>query len=240
MSRRWVVRIDKGEVESLAKLRLAQGAEVCEQEQEVWVRGESLDEPLARLLRRHPHARRHWVLADDQLVSPGKSVPRGYLPGGPWIPLRDWLTIRLPAAVPAERIGARVPVRMVRSAEQRQASVLVTDVFQWQTYGSCAPQVRLERWHFAAAAERRVVVRGCPLPPLPGQRYVEEEGVAVPAGWMWSPPVEAAVMRELLALEGLDLALLHHDATWERIPSGQFVRATRSAIRQTAREFREG
>jgi hypothetical protein len=237
MSRRWAVRVEKTEVDSVQKLRLAEGAEICEQAEDIWVRGEQLDEPLARLLRRHPHARRHWVLPDNQLVSPGQRVPRGYLPEGPWTPLREWLTARLPEVISAGRWEGRVRMQLVRSADERPANVLLLDVACWQAYGSQAPQVRLARWHFAAAADRRVAVRGLPLPPLPGERYVEQDGVAAPAGWSWLPAVEPAVLREVLGLEDHDLALLHSDGTWERIGAEQFVRATRSAIRETARGF---
>jgi hypothetical protein len=237
MSQRWAVRVERTEVDSVQKLRLAEGAEICELAEDVWVRGEKLDEPLARLLRRHPHARRHWVLADNQLVSPGKRVPRGYLPEGPWTPLREWLRVRLPDAFSAARLDRRVPVQLVRSAEERPANVLLTDLAGWLAYGSQAPQVRLACWHFAAAADRRVVVRGLPLPPLPGERYAEQDGVAAPAGWNWLPAVEPAVLREVLGLQPHDLALLQEDGTWERIGAEQFVRATRAAICETARGF---
>lgn len=237
MSRRWAVRLEKSEVDSVKKLRLAEGAEVCEREHDIWVRGTKLDESLAGLLRRHPHARRHWILDDNQLISPGKLVPDGYLPEGPWLSLRDWLTVRLPRTLFAAHLETQLQVRLVRSSDAQEASVLMTDVRRWHQYGCEAPEVRLDRWFFAAAADGRVLVRGVPLPPLPGERFVVEGGIAVAAGWAWSPLVQAENLRELLGIQEEDLAILHTDGTWEHVPSGQFVRATRSAIRATAREF---
>jgi hypothetical protein len=240
MSRRWVVRLEKSEVDSVKKLRLAEGAEVCEREHDIWVQGTKLDESLARQLRRHPHARRHWVLDDGQLISPEKRVPNGYLPEGPWVPLRDWMTVCLPPALFAAQQESRLPVSLVRSSDAQEPAVLMTNITHWHQYGSQAPKVRLDRWLFAAAADGRVLVRGIPLPPLPGERFVVEGDIAVPVGWSWSPPVQAENLRELLGIQQHDLAILHADGSWEHVLGGQFVRATRSAIRATAREFCDG
>ena len=68
------------------------------------------------------------------------------------------------------------------------------------------------------------------LPPLPGQRWVEQEGIAVPAGWTWTPAVEAALVRQVFGLAAGDVALWHADGAWERIAGDEFVRATRAAV----------
>ena len=81
------------------------------------------------------------------------------------------------------------------------------------------------------------MARRCP--PLPGQPWINHAGIAVPAGWFWDPPVDAQILRELLP-DGIDndgLTLLQQDGSWQHIPSVQFVAATRSAVRQTQREF---
>jgi hypothetical protein len=236
MTQRWAVRLERTEFESAQKLRLAETAEVCETGDEIWVRGQTLSESLARVLRRHPHARRYGVLPDGQLLSPGKLVPRGYLPDGPWRPLAEWLSVRLPELSATGRQPPPVPVRLIRACRVCEPSVLMTRIAAWCDYGGEAPQVRLNRWFFAAADDGRVVVRGVPLPPLSGERFTEHEGIAVPAGWTWHPPVEASVLRRVLGLEKQDLALLLSNGTWERIEGAQFVRATRSAVRATARE----
>jgi hypothetical protein len=118
------------------------------------------------------------------------------------------------------------------------ASVLLTSIDGWTAYAIQAPQVRLNRWQFAAAQDGRAIVRGDPLPPLPGERWVEREGIAVPAGWRWSPPVEAAIVRAVFGLEPGDLALWQTDGTWRRIRAADFAPASRAAVRATAEGFR--
>jgi hypothetical protein len=103
-----------------------------------------------------------------------------------------------------------------------------------------APQARLAHWSFAADSTGRVVVRGAPLPPLRGTQYVEECGIAAPAGWHWAPPVEAAVARAALGLEQGDSALWFADGSWHKIAAGDWVRATRSAARFSVQEQRRG
>jgi len=232
---RWVVCLPRESVAGLGRLRLVPRLSVCEQAEQVWLQGEGGDETLEAALRGLPGARRFSVFADRQLLAVGGRVPHGYLPDGPWHPLAEWLGVTLDPAGLAGKVAEGVPVRLVRSSP-REANILLTALETWRAYGASAPQVRLERWSFAVSDGREAIVRGLPLPPLPGQSFVEREGVAVPAGWDWSPPVDAAVLREVLGLAAGDLALLHPDGSWERIPADAFVRAVRSAIRLSGEE----
>lgn len=227
-------------MDSVTKLRMAEGAEICEGPDEIWVRGSSLGEPLARLLRRHPHARRFWILSDNQLISPERLVPLGHLPDGPWSPLRDWLTIDLPSAQFAPHDVKKLSLRLVRSSEAQESNLIVTDIQTWLEYGSTAPQVRLDCWIFAAAAHGSVVVWGLPLPSMRGTRFVESSGIAVPAGFTWSPRVAPEILKESLKLDERDVALWQEEGACELIRGDQFVRATRTAIRSTAREVGDG
>jgi hypothetical protein len=182
-------------------------------------------------------ARRFSVLADGQLLPPGARVPQGWLPQGPWTALLRWMGFELPPAVLAGRSEATAPLALVRSDRMEDASLLLARFDLWAAYAVTAPQVRLDRWRFAVAADGRVAVHGRPLPPLPGQCWVEREGIAVPAGWTWTPAVEAALVRQVFALAAGDVALWHADGAWERIAGEQFVRATRAAVRETAHEM---
>lgn len=235
MTQRWAVCLPREVVAALGRLRRVLGLRVCDGGGAVWLQGDNLDETLALRLRALPGARRYAVLDTGQLIEAGTRVPCGRLPDGPWPTLPAWLEVHLDPAALAGGVSARLPVCLVRSAVVLGENVLLAALAEWTAYASSAPQLRLERWSFAVNNAGMVVVRGEPAPSIPGQRFVEREGVAVPAGWAWEPAVDAVVLRELLGLQTNDLALLHPDGAWEHVPADGFTRASRSAIRLSAR-----
>ena len=236
-ARPWAICLGKADLSAAGRLRQVAGIEVCEGPDQVWLRGPALDEKLHRRLAAIPGGQRFYVLADGQLQPVASRLPKGRLPGGPWTPLPKWLALGLPPATLAGRSAERAPMVLVRSAHAETASVLLTTIDRWEAYATGAAQVRLDRWQFALADDGRVVVRGEPLPPLPGQRWVDREGIAVPAGWHWSPPVEAAIVRAVFALEPGDFVLWQSDGTWQRIRAADFTPAGRSAVRASAEGF---
>jgi hypothetical protein len=213
------------------------GVEVCDSAGFIWLRGAALDESLELLLRALPGARRFTTLPDGQLLAPSALVPRGWLPDGPWVNLRQWVTVEMPIAGLPGRVEATVSLRLVRSDQTDDPAALLTALELWAGYAATAPQVRLDRWQFAVAGDRRVLVHGRPLPPLRGQHLVDLEGLLVPAGWTWSPAVEPRVVRSALGLESGEFALWSADGSWERIPAVAMVRASRSGARMTAESF---
>lgn len=236
----WAVRLPSAGAQNAVRLWRVPGVEVCAVERMVWLRGGELDEALELRLRSLPGAERFSVLPDGQLCSPGALVPRGRLPRGPWVALNAWLVVEPPVAGLAGRLAESVPLHLVRSAEVGEPDAVLTDLARWESYACIAPQVRLDRWLFTAAGDGRVLVCGRPLPPIPGLRLVERQRVLTPAGWTWSPKVEAVIVRSAGGLQPGDLMLWHVDGRWERIPGEEFVRATRSAVRKTAEAFVEG
>jgi hypothetical protein len=236
MSQAWAVALPREDAGCAASLRLEPGIEVCEAEDAIWLRGRDLGEKLAHQLRLLPGARRYAVWDDGQLQAVGTTAPKGHLPQGPWLAINRWLQLELPRAGWPSVAPATVRLSVVRSSDAHDATLLITTLDAWLAYGSTAPQLRLERLAFAMNDAGRVVVLGSPLPPLRGQRWVDRDGIATPAGWTWEPAVDPDVLRDLFALEPNDLALLHTDGTWEHILADNLVRATRSAIRQTAEQ----
>jgi hypothetical protein len=140
--------------------------------------------------------------------------------------------IDTPAASPQPTV-----LRLVRASHELDATWLLTTFETWAAYAVQAPQVRLARWSFVAGRDGRVVVRGAPLPPLPGQRFVDREGIVVPAGYTWSPAVDAQTVRQCWSLDRGECVLWMADGSCQRIALENWVQATRSAVRLTAREF---
>jgi hypothetical protein len=133
-----------------------------------------------------------------------------------------------------------VPLRIVACGAGPEPVLLETALGVLAEYAAAAPQWRLERWSFAATAAGSVLVRGLPLPPLPGTAWVDCGGIAVPAGCAWTPAVEPAVVRQLLHLAAGELGLLRPDGRFDRISAEDWVRAGRSAIRETCAALRPG
>jgi hypothetical protein len=216
-------------------LRTNRAVEVCEERDRLWVKTADPEESLRRKLRGLPGALLYAVGVDGQLCRVGSRVPRGYLPAGPWVQLSAWLEVQLPTAALSASLPSQLQLRLVVDHIYREPNLLLTSLAEWTAYGVSAPQVRLDRWHFAVSDKDEVIVRGTPLPPLPGIRVVEEQGIAVPSGWHWSPAIDADVLRKVFKLGSQDVLLWTSEGRRERITSDQFVRATRSAIRLSGR-----
>jgi hypothetical protein len=229
------VRLAAKDASQLGPLRTLRGLEVCEEGDRIWLRTGASAEALQKALRGLPRAELFSVLAGDQLCRIDSNVPQGYLPQGPWSRLTSWLSLELPTAALPSRLQGRAALRLVPSQVVRDPNLLLTSLATWTDYGSQAPQVRLDRWHFAVSARGEVVVRGLPLPPLPGMRLIEDHGVAVPCGRHWAPAIDAEVLGPFFGLSRNDVLLWTANDRRERIASDQFVRATRSAIRNSAR-----
>lgn len=235
MSHTWAIRLAAEHAVQLGSLRRTPGLEVCTSDEAVWVRGRQIEDQLERILRTLP-AQRFTVLDDGQLLPAGRRVPDGQLPQAAWLPLADWLQIELPPAGIPETSFRAVRLQMVRAHIPAEINVVHTDLNAWQVYGVRAPQLRLDRWAFAVSKSHQVVVRGAPIPALPGRRYVEQNGIAAEAGWTWTPAVSVDVLRQRFQLAAGDLVLLRADGSLERIPAQAFVRASRSAIRSSPEE----
>jgi hypothetical protein len=239
MSHPWALAAPHDSANAIARLPRSSGLAICELDAELWLRGKSLDDVLEHKLRLIPAGRRFTLLADGQLVPRGKLVPCGRLPEARWKLLADWLdealTLQdaiLPANVPLGVLPA-IPLRLVRCGARRESALLETALAQFSQYVSTAPQWRIDRWSFAASNDGSALVRGTPLPPLPGAHWTEDRGLYVPAGYRWEPTVEAEVVGQAIGLQPDDAALLRPDGTWERVAAENWVRCTRSAVRLT-------
>jgi hypothetical protein len=225
------------EVRALAVLREWRGVEVLEAPPLVWLRAETLDdERWARCLHL-PGVDRYTVIDDGRLVPAGALVPHGRLPQGAWSPLRDRVQLQLPSSSGGPRsVPAPTPITLVRSVEPAEPNWLLTSLAEWTAYVVAAPQVRLARWSFIASPDGRVVVRGTPIPPIAGTRFVEQSGIVVPAGWTPTPAVQPEIVRESLKLSPGDTAWFTVDGAWRIISRSDCVQASRSTVRLTARE----
>ena len=236
----WAVQLPQGAACAAGALRLRGDVRACETGGALWLRGDDLSEELDLELRKLPGARRYTVNADESVTPVGRALPVADLPGGPWSALSTWLAPHPQPAALAGRVGARLSLRLERAETEQPATVLLTTAAAFADFAAAAPAVRLRPLRFAAASDGRVVLWGTPLPPMPGRRYADRAGVAVPCGFAWSPSLEPAVLRALLGLATGDLALFHEDGSYEHVGAGAFARAGRAAARATAAALKTG
>lgn len=197
---------------------------------QLWLRWGSSNDLLEQV-KRIPGGQLFEVIENGQLVPYGLRVPRGVLPEGRWQPLGKWLSLTLPLARFSSNHFERAPLTLVREDQISEPQILLTDVQTWHNYAITAPQIRLDRWTFAVSDRGQVVVRGLPLPPLPGERLVERDGIATIAGWCWSPGLEAKIVAKAFGLAEGDVLLWLTSDHYEVVRACDFVKATRQAAR---------
>ena len=239
MNSPWAICIAREHGSSLAALRLGSGIEVGEHGQQLWLRGQQCDENLERKLSALPAVGRYEWLPPAQIRMLGQRIPAGGMPNLQWQSLAGWLQVEIPALAMPANPPATVALQLVRSTSERDPELLLTSVDELTRFAASAAQVRLSRLQFAAEENGSAFVRGQPLPPLPGQRYVLHGGVAVPAGFMWEPAVGADVLTRRFGVSGDALVVWNEDGNITRLHSEQFVPLTRSALRATQQALTE-
>jgi hypothetical protein len=239
MNTPWAICIAREHGLSLAALRLGIGIEVGEDGHQLWLRGRHCDESLERKLSALPASGRYEWLLPMQIRMLSQRIPAGALPNLQWQPLDGWLRVEIPASALPANLPATIPLRLVRSACERDPELLLTRVDELARFAASAAQVRLSSLQFAVEANGAVLVRGQPLPPLPGQRFVLHGSVAVPAGFAWEPAVDASVLARRFGVSGDALVVWNEDGSITRLHSEQFVPLTRSALRATQQALAE-
>ncbi|MCA9112743.1 MAG: hypothetical protein KDA52_22515 [Planctomycetaceae bacterium] len=231
MTPAWVARLPLAEATCAARLRIDPDIRAAEQDSHFWFSttgtGDAED-----FRHRLPEATLFSVRDDGQLIPWGNRVPSDRLPELHWRPLSELLPVETPVALHAGRPQIRAQLTLVTSSVERTANVLVTSFETWAKYAVTAPEIRLQRWRFAVTAQGDAIIRGEPLPSLPGRHYVDHAGIACPAGWVWSPAIDAQLIQEMLGVQPSDLAIMDH-SSFTIINARDFLNATRSAIRSS-------
>lgn len=238
----WVLRFDPDAESSLAHLRLIPGLEITRTQEALWLRGtsdpaSSVSGPGFSLIANLPASARYECLPDQRLRRLDQTIPTDRLPTTPWLPIAAWFQPECPVAVWPAQPPAAIPLRLMPSAEEIEPSLLQVDLHVFREFVDRAPRIRLERLRFAAAEDGQILIHGLPLPPLAGRRFCFHEGVAIPAGFTWSPHVASEVLTRCLAPPPGGVVLWHAEGGVSHIHPEQWVPVTRAAIRATAEDL---
>lgn len=226
----WFVQVQADMRELLARFRHRLDLQAATDQESIWVRCQDR-EPVE--LRSIPHAE-FFQLVDENLLRPaGQTLATHNVPQLHWKTLADLLTVELPAAAFCSSTYSAVPISLVPAKVERPSNVLIADRATFASYAISLPSLRLSCWRMAVD-QQRVVIWGSPSPSIPGQRFYESHGVAVPAGWETNPVSDPETVSELFALNEGDLALLQaqEQVVAEIVPHDAFIAVQRSVLRE--------
>jgi hypothetical protein len=257
---RWAMTLAFEHCGAAAELRQCAGVEVCRVGDVFWVLGGGgggaggggQGREAREMAGRIACLERYEVGADDLLTPEGRKVPVGRLPGGPWTAIAQWFEVQAPVwALPGEHAeGERVALRLVRGEQESEATAMVVAWGVWVAWVEEAAEVRLARLMFAVSERLRtetehphpnplpegegvrVFVKGTPLPNVVGRRYVEEHGVALPAGWRLEPSLPAGDVMRMLGGGQSDIAVFDEGGGYEWIGAGALMPVSRAVVRE--------
>ena len=232
------MRLAHAQASALARLRLHPGIEVTETHNAIWVRSRLLPQGFAEILRGIPAEARYEWKGGDTLKLAHSRIPSDKLPSANWVSLSKWLEVSLDLAQGSPSLPARVTLQLRRDVNEREPNLLLMPWVEWRLYAKAAPAIRLSRWTFAVNEAREALIRGLPLPPLAGPRWVESQGIATPAGYSWFPQVSAEVARRVLGAAPDCLVVWHLDNTVSLVRSELFIEATRPNLAATDQSLR--
>jgi hypothetical protein len=227
---------------AVAALRTEPELTACETEAGVWLAlvgaKSAADESLLQRLRLATAAEWFEVTADQELIPPGRQVPVGMLPAGPWRPLQELLAVAWPRAGLAAGRPNACRLHLVRSEREAPTTYLEIPLADCARLAADTPEIRLNRWECAASAAGTALFRGSPLPTVDGTRFYERDSILIPAGYCWEPDVSPQIVRRLFHMTAEEIVLWRADPeTWERIPGDAFLPARRANLRQTVIEW---
>ena len=234
MKHPWAIYIAKEDSATLTMLRLTNGIEVAEAGDQIWLRGKGGNETLEPKLAVLPALERFELLDRNKLRRIDQRVPSRQLPQLAWKPINAWSEVRFPlAAFPAD-LPSKVSLQLVRSFDEHEPALLLSSIADFASFSASAAAIRLNPLRCAANASGEVLIRGNPLPPLSGRRFVLHGRVAISTGFTWQPAVSVELLERAFNVSGDAMILWHEDGAITRLHAEQFISVTRSAVRATA------
>jgi hypothetical protein len=228
-----IIVLSKSDKAALGSVRCLPGLAAAEEEGFIWVRGIQAEEKIDLRIRQLPGLHTYTLDAADNLFPLVGLTPVGKLKSLKWIPLAEYITVKLPISALPGKINLQHTIRLIPSGRSQAGNALLTELATWKTYAENAPLVRLQQTRFAVSGKNKVLIIGTPLPALPGKEYVLQDTLLLPCGFEFDPPVISELVITRLDPSKDSLLLFDTDGAWEKIPKTSFVSSTRSAVRLT-------
>lgn len=221
----FAVRLTLKDLSRLGGLRTTPGVEAAVSGHAVWLRG-------GEVLLGLPHLELAHLGENGELVREGERIPYGRIPSDlAWQSLPDLLKVEAPSSTyPGQVVEDPAALTIAPSDYWRPAALLLGRLSAFRAFAETHSQAELGRFQFVCNGATEVLVRGEALPPMLGVPYTLDGGIALPAGYDWSPRLPADVLAEAFGLAPGDIALFR-DGVWDVVGSSHWVQATRSAVR---------
>ncbi|MEM1294984.1 MAG: hypothetical protein AAGH89_06430 [Verrucomicrobiota bacterium] len=229
----WIAKVEAGDAVAVSHLRGVSQVEAALDTNTLWLRGTAeTDELPSELVRLSAQVFR--LRPPDGLALGDSEIPVARLPELNWQPLHEVTQPKVTKPVLPGMISQSVRLKLVKSEEDDlEPNVLQVPLSSLVKWVGSAPELRFETLKFAAGYDGSALIWGTPIPSLPGNRFFEKDGVAVPLGQTWDPPIPAVVVAEAMLLAPGDLGVFRGE-DWERVEASNFVPVSRAAVRLSA------
>ena len=201
-------------------------------EDALWLRCPESDAPRTASL---PCSARFRTNVAGDLVPLAGRVAVRRAPTGPWAALVDFLTPLPPRPVLPATACAGIEVSLVPSSAAAPARALLATLEALTEWAAAAPRARQARLVFAAAPDGSAIVRGTPLPAVPGTPLHCRGALLLPCGFDLSAHLDASWVEAVLALPTGAMALFTPDGRCHRLEAEAFVPFSLAALRRTTR-----
>lgn len=228
-----IFRLDQKDRNVLGTVRCVKGLQAAEDDGSIWLRGLADTAELNKEVRQLPFKSTFILDQQNRLFIPGRLTPEALLKEMDWQPLASFIPVALPVSAMPGKTEERIRIRLIPSDEAKAGAVLLTTLAHWKAYAETASAARLSRLQFAVSETNKVLVRGQPLPPLPGSEYWLEQDSLLPAGYRFEISLAAGFVSEEYNKTGDSLLLFDTDGSCQKIAKSCFVPAKRSAVRLT-------
>jgi len=225
--------LNKNDKNSLGSVRGMEDLKVAEDMDHIWLRGLYDNGVVDKSIRQLPLKHNYYVDEHNLLFSPGSLTPERVLPELVWLPVTEFITIKVPVAALPGQLEKPAVISIVPSAVDKKGVALRTTLEQWKVYAELAPAIRLAPLQFAVSQKNEVLIVGTPLPSIPGKEYWQLNNILLPCGYDLEIPIAASFISEKLDPEQDGFLVFDTDGSCEKIDFAFLVAAKRSAVRLT-------
>jgi len=228
-----IFTLHKKDKDALGDVRCMDGLKVAADDDRIWLRGLYDTAAVDKTILQLPVQHSFYIDGNNLLFSPGNLTPAAILPSMEWIPVAEFVNIKIPVAALPGQLSERATIRVMASSKNKTGDALLTTLQQWKHYAANAPAIRLAPLQFAVSQNNNVLIIGYPLPAIPGKELWMADHILLPNGYDFEIPMATAFINEKLNAEGDAVLLFDTDGSFEKIGLAFFAKAKRSAVRLT-------